>query len=153
MTALFPTASAPHQVVPVKPTQHGHHLSRLTAPGDDTRGKLSRMLLKNEVWSQSSSTSSWQGLLWPLTNAFSLRSFHGIQVLDHLLSCMLCTRREIKWNGTHIIIVKADLLDTITVPSGGGNPPRKKACLLKTFFMKWRNEWKPFAHFRSAGQT
>lgn len=33
-----------------------------------------------------------------------------------------------------MIIVKADLLDTITVMSGGGNPPCKRACLLKTFF-------------------
>lgn len=93
---LLPTAPAPEQAVPVKPTQQGHHLSRLTALGDDTRGKLSRMLMKNEVWPQSSSPSSRQSLLWSLTTAFSLRSFHGIRVLGHLLSCMLCMRREIK---------------------------------------------------------
>lgn len=42
-------APAPQQSVPIEPTQQGLHLSRLTAPGDDTCGKLSRMLMKNEV--------------------------------------------------------------------------------------------------------
>lgn len=114
----LPTAPAPQHSVSVKPTQQGHHRSKLTALGDDTCGKLSGMLMTNEVWSQSSRTSCQENLLWPLTNAFSFRSFHGIWVLDHLLSCMLCMKREIKWNGTHIITVKGDLLDTITVCLG-----------------------------------
>lgn len=145
----LPAAPAPQQAVPVKPTQQGHHLSRLTALGDDTRGKLSRMLMKNEVWSQPSSTSSSQSLLWPLTNAFSLSSFHGIRVLDHLLSCMLCMRGEIKWNGTHIIIVKADLLDTITVRLGE-EIPLQEGMLVKNILY---SEGKLFSHFRSASQS
>lgn len=64
--------------------------------GDDTCGKLGRMLMKNEVWSQSISASNQQSLLWPLKNAFSFRSFHGTQVLYHLLACVLHMRREIK---------------------------------------------------------
>lgn len=92
----FPTALAPQQSVPGKPTQQGHHLSRMTALGDDTCGKLGRMLMKNEVWSQSSSASNQQSLLWPLINAFSFRSFHGTQVLYHLLACVLHMSREIK---------------------------------------------------------
>lgn len=54
----LPAAPAPQQSVPMKPTQQGHHLSRLMALGDDTCGKLSSMLMKNEVWSHSNSTSS-----------------------------------------------------------------------------------------------
>lgn len=118
MTALSLQPQLLHGPGLVKPTQQGHHLSKLTALGDDTGGKLSGMLVKNEVWSQSSRTSSQQRLLWLLTDAFSFRSFHGIQELDHLLSCRLYMKREIKENGTHIISVKADLLDIIPVSLG-----------------------------------